>query len=340
MSKTTYIIGAGFSRYAKLPLMNDFYFMSKDIYTRLDNDEIRKSFQIVFKYFDEFSKVKNIMEADFYNIEELLSIIEMDSFLLRKKNSKDYLLFLQKVIEYSSPQKIDEEGYYIIDNDNNSEIYTSFLMNVYGINKTNLKSGDNYFQRINNDNGIISLNYDLMLEKALYRLNIFNKQLYGKNDCFDFNYGLDDSYINHIYTNTPRFPKLKLAKIHGSINFIDNKSPLIIPPTWNKISNKKMIKVWNLAYNILSQSEEIIFIGYSLPETDLYVKYLLISGVKKCYNLKKVTVICPDEDFMIRKRYEHFFDENFRNKAFDFVPKTFENWFGIPKRSSTIRYLK
>jgi hypothetical protein len=101
-----------------------------------------------------------------------------------------------------------------------------------------------------------------------------------------------------------------------------------------------MQSVWKFSHSLLSQSNKIIFIGYSLPETDLYVKYLLICGIKDCYNLNKIIVVCPDEQNKIQPRYEKFFDINFRNKAFEFIPQTFEEWLGkTKKKNKSISFL-
>jgi len=297
--KTVYIIGAGFSRYANLPLMSDFYFKSKDIYFKLQNESDKRSFERVFNYFDDYSKVKNIMNADFLNIEELLSIIEMDSYINNKKGIyKDYINYLEKVIDLSSPIKLNKDGVYLIDNDKNIEIYTQFIMKAFDITfPLDTNRAIQYYDRIpTNDNGIISLNYDLILEKAIKRLNDYNRKQFG-NDywSFDFEYGIDEKFIKRSYTATPRYPKLKLAKIHGSVNFKWNNIPLIIPPTWNKTSEKKMKSVWKLSFDLLSSANKIVFIGYSLAETDLYVKYLLITGLKNSYNLHEIEVICKDD---------------------------------------------
>jgi hypothetical protein len=333
--KTTYIIGAGFSRYANLPLMNDFYFHSKDIYSKLSLESDKKSFQKVFKYFDEFSKVKHIMNADFYNIEELLSIIEMDSYINGNRSIyKDYLIYLKRVIELSSPSIETKEGDYEIEKNINTEIFTTFIKLVYGIKLIEARSGDSHYNRDpQNDNGIISLNYDTILEMCLKSINKHNSYHLGVDyKSYDYEYGIKDELVQFTYSNKPRERRLKLSKIHGSINFLKDDLPIIVPPTWNKTSNKHMQSVWSLAHSILSDSEKIVFIGYSLPETDLYVKYLLISGIKLCYNLKEIIVVCPDEKGVIQERYEKFFDINYRNKAFTFIPKTFEEWLGKPKK--------
>ncbi len=329
MDKTTYIIGAGFSRAAGLPLMNDFYFRSKDIYPSL-NEKEKKSFDIIFDYFDRFSKVKNIMNADFYNIEELLSIIEMDALInANRKIKKHYLTYLQKVIEH-----VSQEFNSIRNVNKITKSYLKFLQDVYGL-RIKLNEGlaiDYYIRDENNDNGIISLNYDLILEQHLEKINSKN-QPYRKFDdvkFFDFNYGINEKYVNFTQEVPPEDRVLKLAKIHGSINFIKRNLPLIVPPTWNKTSAKEMIPVWKLAHDLIAQANKLVFIGYSLPPTDLYVKYLLINGIKNCNNLKKIIVINPPPKSgkdVIEERYHKFFDENFQQKAFEYTGKKFQDYF-------------
>ena len=95
----------------------------------------------------------------------------------------------------------------------------------------------------------------------------------------------------------PRF-----AKLHGSI---DTNS--IIPPTWNKGVNKQeILSAWQLAYNSLIDANHLRIIGYSLPTTDTYIKYLLKSAVMKAQHLKSIDIICLDSDGSVKERYENF----------------------------------
>jgi len=49
---------------------------------------------------------------------------------------------------------------------------------------------------------------------------------------------------------------------------------------------------------------------------------------------------CPDDNHGVEERYEKFFDINFRDKAFEFIPKTFEEWLGKPKKKvKAIKFL-
>ena len=312
LSNSTYIVGAGFSKFAGLPLMNDFFFKAKDLYPKLTEEE-KKIFDKIFDFYKEYSEMKNYMNMDLMNIEELLSIIEMNQFLNDSRIKRYYTNFLKIVIE----------NYSVINNQRNNPksdskkpIYLQFINHVYGFKLTNT-NGIETMKSTLPQNGIISLNYDLIIENT-----ILNNDLYN----LDFSYGLSDKYIDPTYRQAGN--RVKLAKIHGSINFKYGNSYLIVPPTWNKTSETKIRSVWKLANDLITNSENLIFIGYSLPKTDLYVKYLLINGIQNCKNLKRIIVICHESDNSVRMRYEDFFESYFREKSFIYIPKKFEeiNW--------------
>lgn len=312
LENSTYIIGAGFSRYAGLPLMNDFFFKAKDLYLKLNNEE-RKTFDKIFDFYKEYSEVKNFMNMDLMNIEELLSIIEMNQFLNDSRTKKYYTNFIKIVIENST--KVSSQLHDIHPRKIRNK-YLEFINHVYGFKEHNLKSIKSMKPTLL-QNGIISLNYDLVLENTILSNSLYN---------IEFGYGISDKYIDHRFLQWQN--KLQLAKIHGSINFRDGISYLIVPPTWNKTSETKIRPIWKLANDLITNSENLIFIGYSLPITDLYVKYLLINGIQNCKNLKRIVVICPDKDNSVRTRYEDFFESYFREKSFIYIPKKFEeiNW--------------
>jgi len=55
--------------------------------------------------------------------------------------------------------------------------------------------------------------------------------------------------------------------------------PVLIPPTYFKVmSNPHLIAVWEQAERHLRRCERIIFCGYSLPDADIHIKYLLKRG--------------------------------------------------------------
>jgi hypothetical protein len=52
--------------------------------------------------------------------------------------------------------------------------------------------------------------------------------------------------------------------------------PIIIPPTYFKaLSNLYLRQIWHAAEQTLLKCDRIIFCGYSFPDADVHVRYLL-----------------------------------------------------------------
>jgi len=71
-------------------------------------------------------------------------------------------------------------------------------------------------------------------------------------------------------------------------------SPIIVPPTFYKDLSKVFLsQVWNKAENELSEVEHLIFCGYSFPDADIHIKYLIKRIQKNRRNPQslKITVI-------------------------------------------------
>ena len=98
MEKVVYLLGAGFSAPLGLPVVSNFLGKSRDLYFR--NKVKYEYFLKVFKMIDDLHKIKNYYDADFFNIEEILSVLEMRN-LLSEKYSKDlFRNFIADVIEF------------------------------------------------------------------------------------------------------------------------------------------------------------------------------------------------------------------------------------------------
>ncbi|GEM_PF-5717545 len=182
---------------------------------------------------------------------------------------------------------------------------------------------------------LISLNYDLLLDHSLLQLG------------FQPDYALDflDGPIS-----PPPGRSLKLFKLHGSLNWgycpscfstiltgerrlrPDEPCPtcegrmrvLIIPPTPLKIPPSPFLSaLWKKAEWELAQTREIVFIGYSLSESDANIRYLLFRGFFAC--APKVTVVLmqpPSEaDSPVMGRYERLFP-----RGVEFFCGGFENY--------------
>lgn len=134
------------------------------------------------------------------------------------------------------------------------------------------------------DTVFVSTNYDTLLDQALVSLLPEAGLDYG----IDFAGRQIPGYLPKLY------------KLHGSLNWLYcpacstaslapfQKTPtlcsecgaglstLIIPPTYFKnINNVYLSSVWNQAEIALRGVEQLIFCGYSFPESDLHIKYLI-----------------------------------------------------------------
>jgi hypothetical protein len=140
-----------------------------------------------------------------------------------------------------------------------------------------------------------------LLDNALIRLGEE-----GRNDYVDLDYGIEFRNEGTDW-RCPRSVRVYLLKLHGSLNWLfcptcntikitpkekgvmrifthsevcENDSSmqkaLIIPPTWQKVyDNPHLVSIWLRAEKILRDAERIFFIGYSMPEADVHIKYLL-----------------------------------------------------------------
>jgi hypothetical protein len=83
----------------------------------------------------------------------------------------------------------------------------------------------------------------------------------------------------------------KIRQEHGQY-----MTPAIIPPTYAKLVGKKWLReVWKHALNALSEAKIILFIGYSMPQTDGFMRALIHAAyvIKKQTKMPDIYVIDP-----------------------------------------------
>ena len=89
-------------------------------------------------------------------------------------------------------------------------------------------------------------------------------------------------------------------------------APVIVPPTWNKAEYQQVASVWKHAGQHLAEAENIIVIGYSLPETDQFFRYLFALGTIGESRPQRFRVIDPDAQ--VGKRFEALLGPAFRSR--------------------------
>jgi len=304
MENITYITGAGFSAIAGLPTMGNFLVKAKDLY--YGDKEKYKSFKAIFEKIDELAKIKNYFNSDLFNIEEFLSIYDMEYALSKKRNSSAFINFIIDVItSYSfnlSDLKHEFPGNwldFVFGKNDVQRNISSFVSNIFQLEyyDTSAVNKESSFKtrkiESNIHYSIVSLNYDSLLETTLSSINDDYNSLWG----FEKEKYIDE-WMNPM-----------LFKLHGDV--LKNS---IIPPTWAKNINDNMRSTWQNAYEVIRNSTQIRFFGYSLPPTDTYFLYFLKAAIKNNPFLKNIDAICLDKQDEIQNRYKNVF--SFRDLKF------------------------
>lgn len=291
--KTAIFLGAGASAAEGAPIQSNLF---RDYFKLLNN---RKDFNspeherdlVTFftLMFDIDVDNGNLDNVNFPTFEEALGILDLADF--KNEAFKDF----QNINFTSNSGRIKFLRLYLI-----------FLM--ADIIKHSLEKSKNIHRelisslnRINQiDNTILlTTNYDILCDNALLELSI------GK----EVDYGVDFVNYKEGTIDRPDINSIKFFKLHGSLNWlycptcntlritpnekgvynlmIDPSesyckkcksfySPLIVPPTFYKDLSKVFLnQVWNKAEGELLDVEHLIFCGYSFPDADIHVKYLI-----------------------------------------------------------------
>ena len=314
MERVVYLLGAGFSAPFGIPLMSNFLEKSKDMYSE-DRDSF-KHFEKIFEAIDKIAKSAIYYSTDVFNIEEILSILEIDEQLENKGLRKSFEKYVKDVIQYYTPKlksyqkslSVAPEWYNYLFGDpilNLNKLWGEFgffVANIYNLifrreEPDPIPKGRKIRCSVEPTPGtqysIITLNYDLILECVCDFIN----ENYSSDKNVNF---ADEIIIGTQQANLNPYKPI-LAKLHGSID------TTIVPPTWNKAKiNKGILDSWRLAHKALVNANHIRIIGYSLPITDTYIRYLLKSAAVDVFNLKTIDVICLDPNGTIKKKYEEF----------------------------------
>lgn len=319
MEKVVYILGAGFSAPAGLPVMQNFLSRSRDMLLNIENKYIQH--KGIFETIKELHYAKTYFNTDLQNIEEILSILQMQAAVSQdmsaESKAKSFEDYIKDVIRYYTPdisrlaipRQISYSDFtdYMVPSGRhvifNYARFVSQLLNMRWVYKNAMGEiskgydGSYSWSKIMVDQlayefddnsytkySVVTLNYDLLLENSIKQLGLFCQPNEGEPELSK--------------------EKLELAKLHGSID------ANLVPPTWRKHTSSdydSIEKALRKAHDLLSSATKIRILGYSLPVSDNYMRYLLESAVIKSENLKEIDIISLDsKDKKLEKRYKDF----------------------------------
>jgi hypothetical protein len=301
-----YVLGAGFSAPLGLPVTSNFLAMARDQFAA--EPERYKHFTSIFAKIDDLSRIKNVFQCDLRNVEEILSLLEMRSFLDEGEGVKEFIQFLEDVISFhtptlawTAPQPGAGGPPYAFGGDRLTNEYTRFIAAIFKliVNPTvrpkiaRETPGQRRY-------AIITTNYDRVLENFARYLIESAGELTG-GDCV---------FVTDASGFLDTAPAL--TKLHGGVG-----EGNIVPPTWSKGSHASMRPNWRLAEKLIAQANRIRVIGYALAPADAYVRYLFKLAMLTSTNLKSIDVLCLDPDGSVKTNYDSFVDaHSFRGYRF------------------------
>lgn len=361
-----YVLGAGFSFDARLPLIADFLHRMRDSVEWLQDSgrtEEATAIRTVLGFRHSATASAYRSQLDVENIEQLFSLA---SALPREHALPHIPLAISATLDFAAHTQ--PQGQCQLPFDRSWKSPPSTWKDVTG----SLASGEraptptsSIFECSPYDlylglmsgwladpvlparNTIITFNYDTVAEDALIRLG--HSIFYGfAPKQFALSPAADGSGSFSRDTNSHR--SITILKLHGSINWAmpkkrggrltvypsyeslrsDNLHPLLVPPTWNKIITQQLVSVWTSAVQAMSTATRLVIIGYSIPPTDTHFKYLLAAGLMNNISLRKILVVNPASRHM-DDRLGDVFQGSFRKSGvFDLIDKYTSDFFVQP----------
>ena len=355
MADIVFILGAGASKEAGAPLMNDFLETARDLWLSEKIDHGAEHFELVFRGVDALQAVHSKADIDIHNVESVFSAFQMAHILGElhplesdetNKLTEAMCSVISKTIESTvlfrrTTQRINVPQPY----GDFAELITSLTKEMSPRKKV----------------AVITFNYDIALDYALHAHNVrFDYGLDGAGNAgtpiLKLHGSLNWAYCDecqkvaawHLHDYFREFGSRPLAKPrdvklqigsqlvnfkHCGINVADPK-PFLIPPTWNKFERQRALSpVWRRAANELSEARDVFVLGYSLPLSDHFFRYLYALGTIGSSPLRRFWVFNPDGEVNVRfeemlgsgarAKYE-FIGLNFR-KAIPAIKEAFES---------------
>lgn len=359
MSKNVIIFGAGASLMAGVPVMNNFFDKAEDLYSAgkfgEDKDLIAKTFQCI----DFLQKVYSKSNIDLRNLEQVFGLIELGSLLDLRYDQKESFFneyrnsivkLIIKTIEESVVYKDKQEfiGDYLVISKliSQGKLHeTTFISFNYDccldltLAKNNLSFRYCLMDDHKND-GFYSHRSEVETLKILKLHGSLNWTICSDSNEpkelkiipltefseFEMKTGTNCITSKYSVSKAIKTKKKQGKMIAGKYQILED-NPFIVPPTWNKLNRQlELINVWKEAAKAFSSAQNIIVIGYSLPETDVFFKYLYALGSLSSTRIRNFLVFNPDQS--VEAKFKQLLGQGVVNQ-FKFYQNTFSESYKI-----------
>ena len=301
----------------------------------------------IFKSFQSYCEnIENYISFDSNNMEDIFCVADQYRFYDKNKKIKLNFKIDNKIKDYLGLNTIEEIEITELYNYIKRWLWKIYHqlppLNNKRISETNSDSYNAFFEiirQIKNRITVITTNYDIVFEYFSYKNNIKSGYPFDANDS---------DVASIVKNNTAKYLNLFndnkspiLCKLHGSMNFFINSGKLYIcdeldngleprpnllwvkngyeiikdrdifitPPTYSKLNESNYLKkIWKYANDSLIKAKKIIFIGYSFPESDGYMKSLIQTAMAKRNTTSNLGVYVIDPNLYVHVRYDQLFN--------------------------------
>jgi hypothetical protein len=351
MTNTVFILGAGASRAAGAPLMNEFLDTAHNLWQlQKVGKEYESQFKIAFEAISALQAVHSKSQLDLQNIESVFTTCEIAKTLGRfpgkdDKGIEDLIRALKVVIVRTLEETV---LFPVIERRVGApKPYGEFVKLLEA-----LKDSSNPRHSV----AVLTFNYDIGLDVALHShgyhaeyalggpspedqesvpilklhgsLN-WSETIPGIHQKAVIPWGFADYFqqfnVNRVFdAKSCRIPigsqLVNIPKSHGIVT----GEAVLVPPTLNKADTHRTLSpVWRKAAETLSEAENIFVIGYSMPESDSFFKHLYALGTVGEKVLRRFWVFDPDASGGVKQRFESLLGPGAKAR-FEYHQITFE----------------
>lgn len=293
-----FILGAGFSADAGIPLMDtllkltmDKFKSESEIFERIDN------YVRIYKNLKD-DEVIDYSKIDFSELCDFLEFIELREYGAGERY-KDYGSREKITLRYYLSKTIAENTPY----DNIPELYIKFA------------------EQLHDKDIVLSFNWDLLLEASLIKIGKKYTYNFAEDGCINLaklhgsiNWRIKKPYCDNGLNWTPLHPqydreKLEIYKSNKLLNYrywgniTSSIEPFLVLPGYGKAFDVRFNALhWYKIENIFNFTKDIYIIGLSLAKDDFFIKNLFLytlQYLKKHSSLhdgdKELFIINPDD---------------------------------------------
>jgi hypothetical protein len=335
-----FVFGAGSSAAAGAPVTETFrraagqHMAAVTTRTAKPSDQ-GKLFSEAMRTWGESAPDSNIEE--FYILTEMMARLDPIEWVYRREAVK---CMIAKTLELSIPGGPNLDGHQML--------VRKLLESHYGLSR----------------NGkpvptcppiLVSLNWDVLLDAAITRRGLHTRVDYRLRD---------------LRTKDAQPNVMPLLKLHGSLNWWfcsgcntttvdppvhsaasfwnreprscqecgDDLDPFFVPPTSQKLYTHQenhrypfpLDQLWNEARHAMATCQELFFVGYSFPPTDIQFRMLVVEALRNNQHLRRIVVITKPKHGMARPNFEESYLKALKGSGkeglLEFDYKPFEAW--------------